>query len=201
MSDPLEPAPKPPRDRTLSGRRQARERRAERERRIVDCIKQGLKVSEIAAREGVSERGMRKAIDALLARRGPEATVEFVFVQVNRLNEALRKSYDAMSPENLPAVDRVVRIVRELDRPPRQAANGTKGRRKPLKSLKSGHEMAPASNAPPRLSGDSRERGDGRQRVERSIASSASAIDFGPADVDPQAVEAHAVEPALRRGA
>jgi hypothetical protein len=37
-------------------------------------------------------------------------------MQVNRLNEALRLSFGAMSGANLQAVDRVVRIVRELDR-------------------------------------------------------------------------------------
>jgi len=35
---------------------------------------------------------------------------------VSRLNEALLAAYGAMSAENLEAVDRVVKIVRELDR-------------------------------------------------------------------------------------
>ena len=35
---------------------------------------------------------------------------------MSRLNEALLVAYGAMSPVNLEAVDRVVKIVRELDR-------------------------------------------------------------------------------------
>ena len=76
----------------------------------------GVAIAEIARREGISERGMRKYVKNLFGRRAPEATGEFIATQMNRLNEALLVSYDAMSPENLPAVDRVVRIVRELDR-------------------------------------------------------------------------------------
>ena len=59
---------------------------------------------------------MRKLIRTLLARRAPAPPAEFLALQVSRLNEALLVAYGAMSPVNLPAVDRVVRIVRELDR-------------------------------------------------------------------------------------
>jgi hypothetical protein len=57
---------------------------------------------------------MRKSVRALIARRGPEAADEFVAVQANRLNEALRTSYGAMSETNLATADRAVRIVRTL---------------------------------------------------------------------------------------
>ncbi len=46
----------------------------------------------------------------------PAPPQEFVAIQVSRLNEALLVAYSAMSPTNLGAVDRVVKIVRELDR-------------------------------------------------------------------------------------
>ena len=46
----------------------------------------------------------------------PEPPAEFVALQVSRLNEALLVAYGAMSGGNLRAVDRVVKIVRELDR-------------------------------------------------------------------------------------
>ena len=59
---------------------------------------------------------MRKYVRGLLARRPPEPPVEFMALQVSRLNQALFVSYGAMSGANLRAVDRVVRIVRELDR-------------------------------------------------------------------------------------
>ncbi len=59
---------------------------------------------------------MRAIIREILARRMPAPPQEFVAIQVSRLNEALLVAYSAMSPTNLGAVDRVVKIVRELDR-------------------------------------------------------------------------------------
>jgi hypothetical protein len=84
--------------------------------RIVGFLNRGVSIAEIAAREAVSERGMRKFIRGLLARRAPEPPAEFLALQVSRLHEALIVAYGAMSGENLEAVDRVVKIVRELDR-------------------------------------------------------------------------------------
>ena len=50
----------------------------------------------------------------------PQPPAEFLALQVSRLNEALLVSYSAMhtfrAGTNFEAVDRVVRIVRELDR-------------------------------------------------------------------------------------
>ena len=83
---------------------------------MVEGLKGGVAMAEIARREGISERGMRKYVRTLFARRAPEATGEFIATQMSRLNEALLVSFGAMSAENLPAVDRVVKIVRELDR-------------------------------------------------------------------------------------
>ncbi len=59
---------------------------------------------------------MRAIIREILARRVPAPPEEFVAIQVSRLNEALLVAYSAMTGMNLKAVDRVVRIVRELDR-------------------------------------------------------------------------------------
>ncbi len=53
------------------------------------------------------------------ARFSPAARLsnpEFMALQVSRLHEALIVAYGAMSGANLEAVDRVVKIVRELDR-------------------------------------------------------------------------------------
>ena len=52
----------------------------------------------------------------ILARRAPQPPAEFLAVQISRLSEALLVSYGAMGGGNLEAVDRVVKIVRELDR-------------------------------------------------------------------------------------
>jgi transposase-like protein len=88
--------------------RAARLAKFERERVIVEYLNRGVSVSEIAAHVGVSEKRMRAIIREILARRIPAPPEEFVAIQVNRLNEALLVAYRA--------VDRVVRIVRELDR-------------------------------------------------------------------------------------
>ena len=52
----------------------------------------------------------------ILNKRAPRAPAEYVALQVNRLNEALIVATSAMSNANLDAIDRVVKIVRELDR-------------------------------------------------------------------------------------
>jgi len=114
LVDPVPPAPR--RDRSPAARSAARQKRTEREARIVSLLNRGFSVAEIADRKGVSERAMRKSIRALLARRAPAPPAEFLALQVSRLNEALLVAYGAMSAENLQAVDRVVKIVRELDR-------------------------------------------------------------------------------------
>ena len=73
-------------------------------------------MAEIAARVDVGEKRMRAIIREILARRRPAPPEEFVAIQVSRLNEALLVAYSAMADMNLKAVDRVVKIVRELDR-------------------------------------------------------------------------------------
>jgi transposase-like protein len=96
--------------------RAARLAKFEREQVIVDYLNRGVSVAEIAARIDVSEKRMRAIIREILARRMPAPPEEFVAIQVSRLNEALLVAYSAMGEMNLKAVDRVVRIVRELDR-------------------------------------------------------------------------------------
>ena len=104
------------RDRSIEARRAARVAKFKRERRIIDSLNRGVSVAEIAAREDVTEKSMRAIVREILARRMPEPPAEFVALQLSRLNEALLVAYGAMSGANLRAVDRVVRIVRELDR-------------------------------------------------------------------------------------
>src|SRR5271166_6186984 len=104
------------RNRSIEARRAARLKKARREARIVDLLNRGVAVAEIAARDGVTEKRMRALVSEILARRMPEPPAEFLALQVSRLNEALLVAYGAMSGANLRAVDRVVRIVRELDR-------------------------------------------------------------------------------------
>ena len=108
------------RDRSIQARRNTREAKADRERQIVDLLNRGLSVPEIASRSGVSIKHMRNLVRKILAERMPQPPGEFLALQVSRLNEALLVSYSAMhnsaTGTNFEAVDRVVRIVRELDR-------------------------------------------------------------------------------------
>jgi hypothetical protein len=89
---------------------------AECERRIISLLNVGVSICEIAARERVSLKRMRNLVREILAQRMPQPPAEFVELQISRLNEALLVSYSAMGGANLKAVDRVVRIVRELHR-------------------------------------------------------------------------------------
>jgi hypothetical protein len=117
MSETTETAPRAARrDRSIQARRAARLIRAKREQRIVEFLNRGVSIAEIAAREGVTEKRTRAIVRECLARRMPAPPAEFLALQVSRLNEALLVAYSAMSGANLHAVDRVVKIVRELDR-------------------------------------------------------------------------------------
>ena len=72
LPEPVEPAPSAPRrDRSAAARCAARQERAEREATIVSLLNRGFSGAEIADRNGVSERAMRKSIRILLARRAP----------------------------------------------------------------------------------------------------------------------------------
>src|SRR5271169_4538654 len=117
MSDTVETAPpaRPLRDRSRRGAR-ARQAKASRESRIIESLNRGVSVAVIAEWEDVGEKRMRALVRDILARRMPEPPAQFLAMQVSRLNEALLVSFDAMSGSNLQAVDRVVKIVRALDR-------------------------------------------------------------------------------------
>jgi hypothetical protein len=120
-SSPKAPPAKPAHRGGLSGIRRATQReKVRREERIVGLLNRGASVPEIAASEGVSLKRMRNVVRELLAERMPQPPAEFLALQVNRLNEALLVSFTAMHEAkegtNFEAVDRVVRIVRELDR-------------------------------------------------------------------------------------
>jgi DNA-binding CsgD family transcriptional regulator len=118
--DPAEAATPVRRDRSVAARRAARLKKAGREQRIVSLLNRGVSVAEIAAREDLSLSRMRRLVQGILAKRLPQPPAEFLALQVSRLNEALLLSYSAMhnseTGTNFDAVDRVVKIVRELDR-------------------------------------------------------------------------------------
>src|SRR5271163_1851988 len=118
MSDTMETVPLAvPRDRSVEARRAARQVKASRERRIIASLNRGVPVAVIAEWEDVGEKRMRALVRDILPRRMPEPPAQFLAMQVSRIEEALLVSFGAISgANNLQAVDRVVKIVRELDR-------------------------------------------------------------------------------------
>ena len=116
LSDRLDPAAPAAAGKPPTPARAARMAKFRREQVIVGYLNRGVSVAEIAARVGVGPKRLRAIVRDILARRMPHPPMEFVAIQVSRLNEALLVAYSAMSPTNLKAVDQVVKIVRELDR-------------------------------------------------------------------------------------
>lgn len=101
---------------TTRRRRATRRETALRDARIVRALAHGETIDEVAAREGLTLRRARERVSAVVARRAPGPTEDFVAVQIARLNEAMLIAYGAMQDGNLAAVDRVLKITREYDR-------------------------------------------------------------------------------------
>jgi len=102
-------------------RRKPRKRSTKREMmlrdaRVIERLAAGLSIEELAAREGISPRRARDRVSAMLKREAANRPAEYVELQIRRLSEALLAAYSAMGGANLEAVDRVVKIVKELDR-------------------------------------------------------------------------------------
>jgi hypothetical protein len=115
------PSDKPgPRGGSSGIRRATQREKVQREERIVGLLNRGASVPEIAASEGLTLKRMRNVVREILSERMPRPPAEFLALQVSRLNEALLVSFSAMHTPaegaNFEAVDRVVKIVRELDR-------------------------------------------------------------------------------------
>ncbi len=101
---------------TTKRKRATRRETAMRDARIVRALAHGEAIDEVAAREGLTLKRARERVAAVVARRTPGPTEDFVAVQIARLNEAMLVAYGAMKDGNLGAVDRVLRITREYDR-------------------------------------------------------------------------------------
>jgi DNA-binding CsgD family transcriptional regulator len=98
------------------GRRPRSVEMAKRDLRIIEMVAAGMRVTEIALRERLSKRRVRELIARNLADRERLRPPQFFELQTRRLSEALLVAYAKMNDGNLAAVDRVVTIVRELDR-------------------------------------------------------------------------------------
>jgi hypothetical protein len=89
---------------------------AKRDLRLVEKLAAGATIEEIAACEGISVKWARERKAAVLASRVLDTPHEFIKLQVRRLSEAMLVSYSAMSLGDLRAVDKVIKVARELDR-------------------------------------------------------------------------------------
>ena len=97
-------------------RRATKRELAKRDLRFVEKLAAGATIEEIAASEGISLKWARERKAAVLASRVIDPPHEFIKLQIRRLSEAMLVSYSAMSNGDLRAVDKVIKVARELDR-------------------------------------------------------------------------------------
>lgn len=107
-----DPRPEPARPSRLEVRRA----KAERKLRVFNLLKAGVPVAQIAFQEGLTVRRTRAVIQETLDRREIDPPAGFVQLQVGRLSDAMMVAHAAMMEGNLQALDRLVKIVGELDR-------------------------------------------------------------------------------------
>jgi DNA-binding Lrp family transcriptional regulator len=103
--------PQPPRRRRSTKREMAR-----RDLRLIEKLAAGATIEEIAASEGISAKWARERKATILARGAVDRPHEFIQLQIRRLSEAMLVAYSAMSLGDLKAVDKVIKVARELDR-------------------------------------------------------------------------------------
>ena len=97
-------------------RLEARQARAERNVKLFNLLKSGVPIAEIALQEGLSVRRARELVREMLERREVDPPAGFAQLQIGRLSDAMMVAYAAMMEGNLQALDRVLRVVGELDR-------------------------------------------------------------------------------------
>jgi hypothetical protein len=102
----VEPAPRiPPRRKT-----------ADQRLRILERLTTGLSVAHIARVEKLTVRRVQQIVAAMLESREIDPPAGFVQLQVARLSEAMIVTHTMMMEGDLQAVDRMIRLSRELDR-------------------------------------------------------------------------------------
>lgn len=113
------PEPQPKRAKLDSSRRlrlAARQAKAARNVKVFNLLKAGVPIAEIALQEGLSLRRAREIVRETLERREIDPSAGFVQLQIGRLGDAMMVAHAAMMEGNMHALDRVLRIVGELDR-------------------------------------------------------------------------------------
>jgi hypothetical protein len=84
--------------------------------RILERLTAGASVAEIAGAERLTIRRARQIIAEALASREVDPAAGFAQQQIARLGDAMRVAHAKMMTGDLQALDRVVRLVAELDR-------------------------------------------------------------------------------------
>src|SRR5271156_5746070 len=95
---------------------EARRKTADQRLRILERLTIGLSVVHIARVEKLTVRRVRQIIAAMLESREIDPPAGFVQLQVARLSEAMIVTRTMMMEGDLQAVDRMIRLTRELDR-------------------------------------------------------------------------------------
>jgi hypothetical protein len=96
--------------------REAREERAARKERIFGKLVRGMTHGAIARCENCSAQAVRKIIARELASRRIDAAGDFAKLQIARLNDALMAANAKMLEGDMAGLDRLVKVVGELDR-------------------------------------------------------------------------------------
>jgi hypothetical protein len=94
----------------------AKQAKAARNVKLFNLLKAGMPVAEIALQEGLSVRRAREVMQEMLERREVDPPAGFVQLQIGRLSDAMMVAHTAMMDGDMQALDRVLRIVGELDR-------------------------------------------------------------------------------------
>ena len=93
-----------------------RRKTADQRLRILERLTSGLSVVHIARVEKLTVRRVQQIIAAMLESREIDPPAGFVQLQVARLSEAMIVTRTIMMEGDLQAVDRMIRLTRELDR-------------------------------------------------------------------------------------
>jgi hypothetical protein len=96
--------------------REARRERAARKERIFGHLVRGMPHGAIARYENCSVQAVRKVIARELANRRIDPAGDFAKLQIARLNDALMAANAKMLEGDMAGVDRLLKVVAELDR-------------------------------------------------------------------------------------
>ena len=89
---------------------------ADRRLRILERLTTGLSVAHIARVENLTVRRVRQIIAGMLDAREVDPPAGFVQLQIARLREAMIVTHTMMMEGDLQALDRMIKLIGELDR-------------------------------------------------------------------------------------